>query len=174
MKSAFAVCASLALFGCIPDAPSQFVDTDCDQPPASAPSELTSDPNVDIVIADHTHPQVLDASEVVFWDGWLAHKAEAKTFFCHRSERTVLALEAAPGPHKLLVVIRFFGRPGGDYDQLNFELKFEHEVDVPDDGVVVSTLELLLGEPHVFQAGRELASPQARYHESRLASSRRP
>lgn len=159
---------ALALAGCVPDAPAQTAGMECEEPPSTVPSEVASEPNVNIVIVDRTHPQILDASEVIMWDGWLAHQARAHTFFCHRPERTVLALEAAPGPHKLNVRIQFFGSPGSSYDQLNFDLKSDHEVDVPEDGIVVVNLELSLGAPRPSQSGTEVRSPQLHYREEVL------
>jgi hypothetical protein len=137
---------------------------ECERAPASAPAEVTADPNVNIVIADRAYPQVLDGNEIVIWDGKLAHKALANTFFCHGPERTIVALEEAPGLHKVEVLIRVFGNPDGPYAGLVWELKSEHPIEVPDTGAVVLNIDLFLGEPHSDNGGTTLLTPQFRYH----------
>jgi hypothetical protein len=136
---------------------------ECEKAPASAPSEVTADPNVNIVIADRASPHVLDGNEVVIWDGRLVHKALAHTFFCHVPERTIVALEEPPGLHKVEVMIRVFGNPDGPYAGLTWELKSEHPIEVPEAGAVVLNLDLFLGEPHINNGGSDLLTPQFRY-----------
>jgi hypothetical protein len=136
---------------------------ECEKAPASAPAEVTADPNVNIVIADRAYPQILDGNEVVIWDGKLAHKALANTFFCHGPERTIVALEEAPGLHRVQVTIRVFGNPDGPYAGLSWELKSEHPIEVPDTGAVVLNIDLFLGEPHLDAGGSDLLTPQFRY-----------
>src|SRR5690349_21174153 len=119
-------CAAAALLWCVacaPDAPPAFVDTECDTPPTTMPLEVTSDPNVNIVIVDNAYPKVLDFNEVVIWDGRLAHQALAQRFFCHRPERMTLALEEPPGPHRVQILLRFRGNPDTPYAGLKFEVK---------------------------------------------------
>lgn len=148
-------------------------DMECETPPASVPTEVTSDPDVNIVITDRVFPQVLDANEVVIWDGRLVHKALAQTFFCHRPERTIAALEEAPGIHNVQVMIRVFGNPDGPYSGLSWELKSDHPIEVPDDGAVILNIDLLLGDPHVDRGGNDLLTPQFRYRPVKVAAARR-
>jgi hypothetical protein len=157
----------------MPEAPAQMAETDCETPPSTVPSEVTASPNVNIVIADHAHPKLLDGSEAVTWDGWLVHNARARTFFCHRHERTIAALEAAPGPHKVTVVVKVFGNPGSDYADLIFELKSEHEIEVPESGVVVMNLDLSLDGATVTQNGSALPGPRMQYRDVVLPASAR-
>jgi hypothetical protein len=158
-----ATCAVIVLSACIPEAPSQMAGMECEKAPSSAPSEVTADPNVNIVIADRAFPRVLDGNEVVTWDGRLVHRALARPFFCHVPERTIVALEEAPGLHKVEVMIRVFGNPDGPYAGLTWELKSEHPIEVPESGAVVLNLDLFLGEPHFDHGGTNLLTPQFRY-----------
>jgi hypothetical protein len=173
LRGAGAVHLAIALCGCMPEAPSQMAGMECEKAPASAPPEVTADPNVNIVIVDRAHPHVLDANEVVIWDGKLAHKALAHTFFCHVPERTIVALEEAPGLHNVQVTIRVFGNPDGPYAGLNWELKSEHPLEVPDNGAVILNLDLFLGEPHVLSGGNDLLTPQFRYRPVNVPASAR-
>jgi hypothetical protein len=156
-------CAAIAASACMPEAPSQMAGMECEKAPASAPSEVTADPNVNVVIADRAYPKVLDGNEVVIWDGKLAHQALAHGYFCHVPERTVVALEEAPGLHKVQVMIRVFGNPDGPYAGLSWELKSDHPIDVPESGAVVLNIDLFLGEPHMDNGGVDVLTPQFRY-----------
>lgn len=158
---ALLVTAGPALAACVPTPPRQFDDSDCEKPPASVPKELTSDPNVDIVLVDRVYPKILDGNEIITWDGWQAHGALTHTFFCHRPERSIAALEAPPGLHKLEVLIRVYGNPDTSYDQMNFDVKYARTVDVPESGVLVLNLELSLsGEPQPARDGTSVPSPK--------------
>lgn len=160
-----ATSAAVATSGCVPATWPQSLDEQCDKAPATIPLEVTSDPNVNLVIVDRAYPQVLDFNEAMTWDGRLEHRALSPTFFCHQSERTVLALEAEPGEHKLDVLIRFRGNPQTDYAGITLDMKSEREIDVPEDGVIVVNLEVSLGKPSVIHGGSELLAPQLHYRE---------
>jgi hypothetical protein len=167
-RSALVAWAAFGCFGCTPTPPSQLVDTDCDEPSATAPTEVTADPNVNVVLQDRAHPQILRFTEAVMWDGRLAHKAQAQNFFCHRPERTIVALEAAPGPHVIQVMMGVYGNPDSSYVDLKFDLKADHSLDVPESGVVVLNLDLTLDGQNVSRFGDILPAPRLRYREVRI------
>lgn len=154
------VVAGPSFAACTPTPPRQFFDSDCERPPASVPKELTADPNVDIVLVDRVYPTMLDGNEVITWDGWLAHSALSHSFFCHRSERSIAALETAPGLHKLDVLIRVFGNPDTRYDHMVFDVKYARTIDVPESGVLVLNLEISLGDAPQSAGGTSLPPPK--------------
>jgi len=166
-----AAVAVMGLTGCTPDAPPRLADAECDEPPATFPHEITADPNVNIVIVDRVYPQLFDFNDVLIWDGRLEHQALAKTFFCHRPERTALALEAPPGLHRVEVLVRLLGNSGTAYEGLTFDVKSHHELDVPEDGVAVLNLELYFGNSNISREGRTFPGPELHFSEARVAAS---
>jgi hypothetical protein len=119
-------------------------------------------------MVDRVYPELLDFNEVVIWDGRLAHQALTHGFFCHSPERTVVALETPPGQNAIHVLIRLLGSPGSPYDRLTFDVKSQHEIDVPEEGVVVVNLELSFGTQRVANVGTDLPTPELHYHDVTL------
>ena len=171
LRSALVAACGTALLGCTPTAPSQMADMDCDDPPATIPTEVTADPNVNFILRDRAHPQVLDFVEVVIWDGHLVHKAQAQNFFCPRPERTIVALEAPPGTHQFRVLLKAYGNPDTGYADLKFDLNAEHALEVPETGVVVLNLDLTLDGQNVSRVGDVLPGPRLIYRDSRIPQS---
>ena len=70
-------------------------------------------------------------------------------------------------------MIRVFGNPNGPYTGLNWELKSEHPIEVPEAGAVVLNLDLFLGEPHINTGGADLLTPQFHYRPVKVAAAAR-
>lgn len=164
----------LFLTGCPTMPPSQFSATDCEEAKATFPTEVTSDPNVNVVLLDNSNRQVLVGAEIITWDGLLVHKIQTSGFYCVKPQRTLLALEAAPGLHKVQVLIKVFGNPETVYDRLYFDVKSDYTLEIPDQGVLVLNVEMSLVGPPIPTLSGTLSSPQLRYREDRLPRRGRP